>query len=108
MQNFVVRPVTSMQEVKDARANNEKRQAVRRAVDDILKGRPTMIIINGRQFTKEDVYRAVSQHECFYSSMKSANDDNLYPLKDLTRRVANYIVCEYLFKGEQDKLGFIK
>lgn len=108
MQNFVVTPITNFRQVKETRENNEKRQAVRRAVDDILKGRPTVIIINSRQFTKEDVYRATSQHDCFFSAMKAANDDNLYPLKDLMRRVANYIVCEYLFVGEQEKLGFSK
>ena len=104
MLESAARPVTFLVE----RESHVKRRAVRMQCDEMLAGRPTKIFYQGNRYTREDVIVQVAAHPLFASAAVAAYENNPNPLKDLMRRVAQYAICEHLFEGEAESLGFVQ
>ncbi len=98
------RPVTNFVVDRDAYL---KRRAVRYQADELLEGRPTKIIYQGRQYTLDDAISATVEHDLFRRAALAAYIGNPNPLKDLMRRCAQFAICEHLFEGESESLGFM-
>jgi hypothetical protein len=83
-----------------------KRRAVRYNCGELLAGRPTKIMYKGRNLDFDDVAFETSLHPKFVPALQACANGNSATLQDLTRRVAQYLICDYLFEGEQSDLGF--
>ncbi|MET0356180.1 MAG: hypothetical protein ABW044_05340 [Cellvibrio sp.] len=84
-----------------------KRRAVRYQAEELFAGRPTKIFYKGNAYTFDDVVAETAVHPKFAATLKALYAGDSMPLKDLMRQVAQFAICEYLFEGEQESLGFI-
>jgi hypothetical protein len=84
----------------------DKRTEVQEQADKLLAGKPVRVEVNGHRYTLDNVFQDTASHSLFHSAALAAYSKNPLPMRDLLRRVAQWAVCEYLFPGEADELGF--
>lgn len=90
------------------REKHEKRRAVKMQADELLACRPTKIYFNGEPYDFDDLLINLSGHPLFPKAIRKLYDSHdAKPLKDLMLRIARKVVCDYMFEGEADSLGFM-
>jgi len=100
--------VVPMAKFLEDRAKHEKRRAVKMQADELLACRPTRIYFDGELYDFDDLMAHLSGHPLFPKAIKSAYiSHDAKPIKDLMLRIARKVVCEYMFEGEAEDLGFM-
>lgn len=83
-----------------------KRQEVLLQAERWLDGAPVKVVLNDRKQTLDDVLSELQNHDLYKPAALAAYKGDPKPIRDLMRRCANWMVCEYLFEGEAEALGF--
>jgi len=99
--------VTPVEERRYLKEKFEKRTEVMTCAKKLIDGKPVRIRKGDHTLTFDDVLNLVINHALFSAAMHRANENDPSSIRDLTIRCAQWQVCEYLFDGESEELGFI-
>lgn len=99
--------VSPIEERRHMKERFEKRTEVMTSVQKLLAGKPVRIRKGDHTLSYDDVLELVIGHNLFSAAMHRACENDPSPIRDLTIRCAQWQVCEYLFEGESEELGFI-
>lgn len=85
-----------------------RQQRVKELARQFIKGAPVEIYLWGSLYTRDDLLVDVQEHDLFDKAVFAAYGGDHAPMKDLVIRCAQRAVAEYLYPGNEDKLGFIR
>lgn len=108
--------IASIPSILEERQWRENRLAKRSEVLDqarkLLQGKPVVIRKGDHVLCFDDILKIAISHDSFSPLMKEFSSPDhkngcIVEFREFMQKAANWQVCEYLYPGEADDLGFI-
>lgn len=110
-----MQPIPSIPNILEDRQRQQIRHDKRAEVIDqarkLLSGKPVVIRKGDHVLCFDDILQIAIKHHGFAALMKTFScpenkNGHIIELKEFMVKAANYQVCEYLYPGESQEIGF--